>query len=122
MKITAMKFLKLVTLVPYLLLAVYAFLIRKDILLGCVFLGLEGSSYWLLFKKRLHYDTIEEKIMINSWRLVYVWMFILLFSFLLFENISYRWILFGLAWAPPGILLTWAACTGRWKEALQSRF
>jgi len=122
MKITAMKFLKLVTLVPYLLLAVYAFLIRKDILLGCVFLGFEAFFYYFLIRRNPHYDTLEEETLGNAGRLAHIWAFILLFSFLLFEEVAYRDILLGLTLVPYGLLLMWAKLTGRWEKLLQSRF
>ena len=122
MKITAMKFLKLVTLVPYLLLAVYAFLIRKDILLGCVFLGFEAFFYYFLVRRNPHYHTLEEKTLGNAGRIAHTWAFILLFSFLLFEEVVYRDILLGLAFVPYGLLLVWARLTGRWETLLQSRF
>jgi hypothetical protein len=122
MKITAMKFLKLVTLVPYLLLAVYAFLIRKDILLGCVFLGFEAFFYYFLVRRNPHYDTLEEKTLGNAGRLAHAWMSVLLLSFLFFEEVAYRYILLGLVLVPYGLLLVWARLTGRWKPLLQSRF
>ena len=122
MKITAMTLLKVVTLVPYLFFAGYAFLIRKEILLGCVFLGLEAFYYYFLVKRNPRYDTLEEKILGNAGKIAHKWAFILLFSFLLFEEVAYRDILLGLAFVPYGLLLVWARFTGRWETLLQSRF
>lgn len=122
MKIAAMNLLKVVTLVPYLLFAGYAFLIRKEILLGCVFLGLEAFYYYFLVRRKPHYDTPEEKTLGNAGRLAHTWAFILLLSFLLFEEVAYRDFLLGSALVPYGLLLVWARLTGQWKKLLQSRF
>jgi hypothetical protein len=122
MESTAMKLMKLLTLVPLILLAGYALLILKESLFGIMFLGFEAVYYFLLTKRDLHYNTSEERTLEDVGRMALGWTFILLFSFFLFRDVAYSYILLGLAWVPIGILLMWARLTERWEILLQSRF
>jgi hypothetical protein len=114
MKTTTLKLMREAALIPYILLAVHAFIIRKVVLFGLFFLGLEVFNY-LFLRKLKNFTLKEEKIRIIG-RIVYAWMFIFLFSFLYLRDTSYRYIFFGLAWAVLGLFLAWAKLSGRCEE------
>ncbi|MGD2250448.1 MAG: hypothetical protein PVF58_18790 [Candidatus Methanofastidiosia archaeon] len=114
MKTTTLKLMREAALIPYILLAVHAFFIRKVVLFGFFFLGFEVFNYLFLRQLR-NFTSKEEKIRIIG-RIVYAWMFIFLFSFLYLRDTPYRYIFFGLAWAVLGLFLAWAKLSGRWEE------
>lgn len=121
MKITLIEFMWLVTFIPYLLFAGYSFFVLRNILLGMMFLGLE-AFYVLFLKRRIHYETPEEKIMMNAGRLTFAWLFIFLFSSQLCRDTSFSIILLCLGCVPVVSLLVWAGFTKRWNQLLKSRF
>lgn len=45
------RLLQIVTLIPYLLCTGYSFFVRKEVLLGLLFLGLEAFSYFWTVEK-----------------------------------------------------------------------
>ncbi|MBU7018906.1 MAG: hypothetical protein HXS44_15465 [Theionarchaea archaeon] len=121
MKLTVLGFLWFITFIPYLFLAGYSFLIEKNFLFGLLFLGLEVFNIKYI-KGRIHYDTPEEKTIVNFGKLAYSWSFILLFSFLLFRNMFFGYIFFWLMWIPFIVFLLWAACSGKWGKISKLRF
>ena len=121
MKPIVLKFLWFITFVPYLFLAGYSFFIRKNFLLGLLFVGLE-IFYIIYVKGKIRYTTPEEKTIVNLGKLAYAWMFILLFSFLFFRDVSFGYIFFWLMWIPPIAFLIWAAYTGKWGKISKLRF
>jgi uncharacterized membrane protein len=86
-----------------------------------VFVGYEVLYYFFLIKRKPHHNTSEGKTIENVGRIALAWTFILLFSFFLFRDVAYSYILLGLAWIPYSIVLLWARLTGRWEKLLQSR-
>jgi hypothetical protein len=121
MKITILQLLQGVTLVPFIVLAAYSFFIRKEAVFGFLFLGLEAFYYVILTRKR-HYTTPRERTTQLAGRLTYGWMFILIFSFLFFEDMPHRYVLFVLIWVILGLFFAWVRFTGRWEEAQRIKF
>lgn len=122
MKMTISGILQLVTLTPYLFLAEYCFFFRNNIRLGLVFVGLEVFLViFLLLKRRIHYDTHEEKITADAARTAFLWVFNLWFLYLVFMDTAYWYIFFFLSLTPFAFFFIWAKYTGRWKVALRVR-